>query len=341
MKIVGWGVIGCSDIVKRRAGAAIVEQKNSKLIAFLSRNKHRAIAFAREFKAESAYDDLQCFLQDERIEIVYVATEVERHAEFAIAAANAGKHVLVEKPMALNTKQCLSIIEAAENNNVKLSVAYYARFLEKTRVMKKVIEEERLGKIVRANIRVMDYYNPSPSYPHFWRVTVMAGGNRLADIGSHRLDILAYFFGRPVKVCGFLDRLSMDYEANDTETALVQFENEAHVTVLANANVPHPGINTSIEIYGTKGSLLTDPWSEEPVEVLGSNMAPIPVSIPQNVHFPIIDDFAKAISEERCPRFSGIDGMWATAVIHGVHESERTGKIISIPTFSVLVEQNQ
>jgi len=330
MNIVGWGVIGCSDIVERRAGAAIVEQQNSRLIAFLSRHKERATAFARKFRVESAYDDLQSFLQDERIDIVYVATEIERHAELTIAAADAGKHVLVEKPMALDTEQCLSMIEAANKNKVKLSVAYYARFFEKAQVMKKIIEEGKLGKVVRANIRVIDYYNPSPSDPQSWRITAKAGGNRLADIGSHRLDMLSYFLGRPVKVCGFFDRLSMNYEAADTETALAQFENGAHVTVLANANVPNPGGGTSIEIYGTKGSLLTDPWSEEPVTILGSDMEPISVSRPNNAHFPMIDDFARAISAGKSPRFSGIDGMWATAVIHGVYESAHTGKIIPV-----------
>jgi len=330
MNIVGWGVIGCSDIVERRAGAAIVEQQNSRLIAFLSRNKERATAFARKFRVESAYDDLQSFLQDERIDIVYVATEIERHAELTIAAANAGKHVLVEKPMALDTEQCLSMIAAADQNKVKLSVAYYARFFEKAQVMKKIIEEGKLGKVVRANIRVMDYYNPSPSDPQSWRVTDKAGGNRLADIGSHRLDMLSYFLGRPVKVCGFFDRLSMNYEAADTETALAQFENGVHVTVLANANVPNTGGETSIEIYGTKGSLLTDPWSEEPVTILGSDMEPIPVSRPNNAHFPMIDDFARAILTGKSPRFSGVDGMWATAVIDGVYESAHTGKIIPI-----------
>jgi len=331
MKSVGWGVIGCSDIVKSRAGAAIVEQENSRLLAFLSRNKERASAFAREFGAENAYDDLQSFLQDERIEIVYVATEVERHADLAIAAMDAGKHVLVEKPMALNTEQCLSMIGVADKNGVKLSVAYYARFFEKAKVMNKVIEEGKLGKIVRANIPVVGYYNPPPSHPQSWRVTARAGGNRLADIGSHRLDMLSYFFGRPIKVCGFVDRLSMSYEAADTETALVQFENMAHVTVLANANVPRSGNSTSLEIYGTQGALLTDPWSEEAVKVLGSDMEPIPVSRPHNAHFPMIDDFAGAIAKGRTPRFSGIDGMWATAVIHGVYESARTETIISIP----------
>jgi predicted dehydrogenase len=142
--------------------------------------------------------------------------------------------------------------------------------------------------------------------------------------------MLSYFLGKPIRVCGFFDRLSMSYEAADTETALAQFENGVHVTVMANANVPNPGSGTSIEIYGTKGSLLTDPWSEEPVKVLGSDMKAIPVNRPQNAHFPMIDDFAKAIEAGKKPRFSGIDGMWATAVIHGVYESSRTGKVISI-----------
>lgn len=330
MKTLGWGVIGCSNIVKGRSGAAIVEQKDSELIAFLSRDKERASAFANEFGAESVYDNLQDFLRDKRIDIVYIATEVDRHAQLAIASVSAGKHVLVEKPMALNVEQCLSMINSAAKNGVKLSVAYYARFFEKAQVMKKVIEEGRLGKIVRANIRVMDNYNPDPSNPQSWRVGANAGGNRLADIGSHRLDMLSYFFGRPVKVCGFIDKLVHNYEAADTETGIIQFENMAHTTILANANVSQSGSSSSIEIYGTQGTFLTDPWSEDPVKVLGSDMEPINVSRPKNAHFPMIDDFANSITECRSPRFSGLDGLWATAVIYGVYESSRTGRLITI-----------
>lgn len=162
----------------------------------------------------------------------------------------------------------------------------------------------------------------------------------LADVGSHRLDLLAYLMaGRPVAVCGFADRLSMTYEAADTETALVRFDGGAHVTVLANANVPHPlgtakpcppGRFSSVEIYGTEGSLLTDPWSDEPVAVEGSDTEPLVVEQPANVHFPLIDDFARAIAQGRAPRFTGVDGMWATAVIAGTYESQRTGRVVKI-----------
>jgi len=328
MKSVGWGIVGCSDIVRRRAAAAIIEQPDSKLVAFLSRDKRRAGEFASEFAADAAYDDLERFLADERVDIVYVATEVDRHAHLAIAAAEAGKHVLVEKPMAINTSECLTMINAAQDKGVHIAVAYYARFFEKSNIMKRVIDEGLVGRIVRANVRVMGWYNPTPSPSKYWRVTARGGGNMLADIGSHRLDLLTYFFGRPVTVCGLVDRLTMAYEAADTETALVQFENGVHVTVLANANTPVTGDSTTIEIYGTEGALLTDPWSEEPVSVAGSDMEPIPAAQPANAHFPLMDDFARAIANDTAPRFSGTDGMWATAVIEGAYQSAKSGKSV-------------
>ena len=335
MKTVGWGIIGCSDIVKGRAGDAIAQQKNSRLVAFLSRSRDRAAFFAERFGAERIYDDLESFLSDDRIHVVYVATEPERHNKFAVAAINRGKHVLVEKPMALTPKECYEMIERSEQADVILSVAYYARFFEKAKIMKRVIREGHLGKVVRANVQVMGYYNPPPSDPKYWRVTDKGGGNKLADVGSHRLDMLTYFLGRPTKVTGFVDRLSHDYEAADTETAVVQYEGGVHVTVLANANVPERDKDSSMEIYGTEGSLLTDPWLDEPVEVIGNGngLDPIEVHPPSNAHAPMIDDFARAVAENRAPRFSGIDGMWATEVIYNTYESARTGKQISIADY--------
>ncbi|NLT41035.1 MAG: Gfo/Idh/MocA family oxidoreductase [Anaerolineae bacterium] len=331
MKRVGWGIIGCSDIVQRRAGEALRSQPQSDIIAFHSRSLDRARAFAERYGAPTAYDDLDHLLADDRIDAVYVATEVDRHAEQAIAAARAGKHVLVEKPMALDVAQCRAMIAAAEESGVHLAVAYYARFLPKPQVMRSVIAAGRLGRIVRAVIRVIGYYNPDPSDPKHWRVSGRGGGNMLADVGSHRLDLLAYLMdSRPTAVCGFADHLSLPYQAADTETALVRFDNGAHVTVLANANVPHPGRLSSVEIYGTEGSLLTDPWSDEPVTVVGSDMAPVVVESPANAHFPMMDDFARSLAEGRAPRFSGQDGLWATAVITGTYESQRAGRVVEV-----------
>ncbi len=232
------------------------------------------------------------------------------------------------------------MIAAAERNGVRLAVAYYARFFEKSAAMQRVIAGGALGKVVRATIEQLSYYNPDPADPKYWRAAGRGGGNVLADVGSHRIDQLVYWLGRPVRVAGLADRLSMPYEAADTETALVQFEGGAHATVLANANVPrgirrtagpgNPAGQTSIEIYGTEGALLTDPWSDEPVQVVGTDLPPIQCTRPENAHAPMIDDFATALADGRASRFSGVDGMWATAVIHGAYESARTGRWVEI-----------
>jgi predicted dehydrogenase len=339
---VGWGVVGCSDIVERRAGEAIRRQARSRLVAFHSRSRGRAEAFAAAFGAPTAYDDLDRFLADDRIAVVYVATEVDRHAPIAVAAAEAGKHVLVEKPMALTAAECREMTAAAERHGVRLAVAYYARFFEKAAVMQRLIAEGALGPVVRATVTQIGYSNPDPADPKYWRVAGRGGGNVLADVGSHRIDLLVYWLGRPLRVAGLADRLSQPYPAPDTETALVQLAGGAHVTVLANANVPRgaapatagpssPTGQTSIEVYGTRGALLTDPWSDAPVRVAGvDDLPPIPCARPQNAHAPLIDDFATAVAEGRAPRFSGVDGMWATAVIDGARESARSGRFVEI-----------
>ncbi len=345
-KVVGWGVVGCSNIVERRAADAIQQQGNSRLVAFHSRDPERAEAFAARFGAETAYDELERLLGDPRIDVVYVATEVDRHAELAIAAAEAGKHVLVEKPMALNVRECRAMIAAAQLAGVHLEVAYYARFLDKAVAMKRVIDEGRLGTVVRATVTQLGTVRHDPASPRYWRVSGQGGGNMLADVGSHRMDMLVYWLGRPARVAGLADRLSMPYPAPDTETALVQLESGAHVTVLASANVPrnvfptagpgNPHGASSIAVYGTEGALLTDPWSEAPFEVVGTGggasaaMAPIECALPVNLHGPIMDDFATAIAAGRAPRFSGVDGLWATAVVDGALESARTGQFVQI-----------
>ncbi|MDQ3702139.1 MAG: Gfo/Idh/MocA family oxidoreductase [Chloroflexota bacterium] len=332
---VGWGVIGCSDIVERRAGEAIAQQADSRLVAFHSRSRDRALAFARRFGATGEYDgaddDLSRFLARDAIDVVYIATEVDRHADLAIAAAAAGKHVLVEKPMALDAAQCQAMIAAASHHNVHLAVAYYVRFFEKSTIMKRVVDDGALGDVVRGNVRVVGHYHPDPTDPKAWRVSARGGGNLLADIGSHRLDLLTHFLGHPQRVTGFVDRFTMPYDAADTETTLVQFGRGTHVTVQASANVPAPlPFDSTIEIFGTRGCLITDPWSDAPVHVLGTDLPPLFARRPANAHAPMIDDFARAIATGRPPRFTGTDGMWATAVVAGTYESARTGRTITL-----------
>src|SRR5688500_12706805 len=169
-RTLGWAVVGCSDIVERRAADAILQQPQSTIVAFHSRSLSRAQSFAAKYYAPTATDDLDSLLADDRVDVVYVATEVDRHAEQTLAACKAGKHVLVEKPMALTADECRAMIAAAAAHNVNLAVAaYYVRFFEKTAAMKRVIDEGHLGQVVRATITQFHHTAFDPSSPRSWR----------------------------------------------------------------------------------------------------------------------------------------------------------------------------
>src|SRR6267143_5479105 len=119
MKEFGWGLIGCGDIAQKRVAPAIRDSPSSELIAVNRAQSERAAAFAKQFGARRWYLDWKKLLRDEEVEAVYIATPVHLHAEQTIAAAEAGKHVLCEKPMAMNVRECDAMIAACANNNVQ------------------------------------------------------------------------------------------------------------------------------------------------------------------------------------------------------------------------------
>ena len=193
---VGWGIVGCSDIVRRRAADAILMQPDSRIAAFYSHSAELADEHAARYGGQG-YTSLNELLADDGVTIVYVASPVERHAAETIAAAQSGKHVLVEKPMALTADECDAMIAAANANGVTCAVAYYARWLPKVRHMKQLLDEQALGTVVRAHVAQLSEFNPVADDPKIWRVQGRAGGGALADVGSHRLDLLHYLLCPP------------------------------------------------------------------------------------------------------------------------------------------------
>src|SRR5260221_13939836 len=128
MKQLGWGLIGCGDIAQKRVAPAIRDSASGELIAVNRAQSELAAAFAKQFGARRWYLDWKKLLRDEEVEAVYIATPVHLHAEQTIAAAEAGKHVLCEKPMAMNVRECDQMIDAGRRHNVKIGVAYYRKF---------------------------------------------------------------------------------------------------------------------------------------------------------------------------------------------------------------------
>jgi predicted dehydrogenase len=327
---IGWGIVGCGDIANKRVAPAINEQPDSDLVAFFSHTKSRAEDFAHRHGARRACDDLDTLLSDPEVHAIYVASPQGRHCHETIAAAEAGKHVLCEKPMAMNTEECRRMIEACRASGVCLSVAYYRRFYPKALKMKALLGAGAIGKVVQGNISMLGRWTLGRDDPKYWRVTRKASsGGALADTGSHRLDLLCHFLGEPESAAGFADRLALDFEVPDVETLVVRMRCGAHV--VSRHALCTPTGQDDFELFGTRGCLMASPFDgdELTVEIDGRREA---FHLPKhaNAHFPLIDDFAGRLSRGEKPSFDGADGMQASRIIEGCYESARTGRVVQV-----------
>lgn len=322
--MLNWAIISCGDIVNKRVAPAINISPDARLVGFYSTSRERARAFAERFGAEKFTDSLEECLSW-NAQAVYVASPVHRHCAETIAAAEAGKHVLCEKPMALNVEECQRMIAACQANGVHLAIAYYRRWYPKARKMKELIDAGAIGQIIRGHILLTGYYDPKPDDPKYWRVIPeQSGGGAMMDVGSHRLDVMCYLLGKPQSVCGFASRLKMSYEVTDTETFLIQFENGAHVTCGTNWNL-RTG-RDDFEVYGTDGALIASPFDGDTLTLIrGREREEFHLPKHENTHYPLIDSFTQRILGGQAPEFTGEDGLLTAQMIGGGYESARTG----------------
>src|SRR5258705_5164769 len=158
MKKLTWGLIGCGDIARKRIAPALRDLDSGDLVAVTRARSDLAESFAREFGARKWFDSWHELLRDSEIDAVYMATPVHLHAEQTIAAAQAGKHVLCEKPLAMNTSECDRMIAACRANKVKLGVAYYRHFYPVIERTKEIIQSGAIGQPVLAQINAFEYF---------------------------------------------------------------------------------------------------------------------------------------------------------------------------------------
>jgi predicted dehydrogenase len=324
---LNWAIIGCGDIARKRVGPAMVEDPNSTPVAMFSHTHARAQEFCHLFGAKHAYDRLEDLWADEDVDAVYIASPHFRHRDETLAAAQAGKHVLCEKPMAKNIAECREMVKACADKGVSLAVAYYRRWYPKARRMKELIDQGVIGQPVRARVCIGGLYNPLPGDWKHWRVSEASGGGALMDVGSHRLDIICYLLGTPVSVCGMADRLVMGYDVPDTETLLCRMDSGVHVECACYWNMPFS--TDEMEIMGTEGALIATPFDSDVLRVRTKNSEEeIATPKAENVHLPLIASFAARVGSGQPPEFDGTDGLQATRIIDACYRSARTGRWI-------------
>jgi predicted dehydrogenase len=308
MATVRWGLIGCGDIARKRVAPALRDAEGGRLVSVSRARAELADDFAREFGADRWYADWREQVQDPEIDAVYVATPVDQHAEQTVVAAEAGKHVLCEKPMALDAESCGRMIGACSANKVRLGIAYYRRFYPLVKRIKEMLEWEEIGKIVLAQVNAFESYNPRPWEPGAWRLDPrQGGGGPMMDFGSHRIELLLNLLGPAAEVKGFLDRVRFERKVEDTATAVFRFASGAvgQITVTHAAAEPQD----TLDIYGTAGSIHVESVNRGELRIVGAfgdRLESLPPHA--NLHQPLIEDFVLALRKMREPGVNGETG---------------------------------
>lgn len=319
MRVVRWGLIGAGDIARKRVAPAMRDLPNCELVSVSRLKAELAAEFAEEFGASKWFADWCELIADQEIDAVYIATPVFLHAEQTVAAAGAGKHVLCEKPMALNVNECDKMIAACRSNNVKLGIAYYRRFYPAIVRIKKLIADGAIGTVSVAQINAFEYFDPEPDHPRHWFVEKKkSGGGPMIDFGCHRLEVLANLFGPVQKIESIVSNKVFGRDVEDTAVASLQFENGmcAIVTVTHAAREPQD----TLHIYGTGGSIHVPVLNSGELTVnIGGD--PRNESLPPaaNFHEPLIAQFSESVLQNTTPEISGECGRDVASLIDRIY----------------------
>ena len=308
MRKLRFGLIGCGDISKKRVAPALRDLPNVDFVAVNRANYEIAESFAREFGAKKWYKTWQELISDDEIDAVYIATPVYLHCPQTIAAAESGKHVLCEKPMAMTIEECDKMISVCKVNNVKLGIAYYRHFYPAINRTKEIIASGEIGQVVFVQINAFEYFNPEPPDRRCWFLKKsQAGGGPMFDFGCHRIEVLLNILG-PIKFTkGFISKVLFEREVEDTSTAFFKFESDANAVL----NITHSAFEPqdTIDIFGDKGSIHIPILNAGDITIKTENITRTEKHPPHpNLHQPLIDDFTNAVLNNREPVVNGTIG---------------------------------
>ncbi len=329
----GWAVIGTGRILKWMV-PAIKAAKDTRLVAVLSRDKKRAIAFAAEYGIERAYESLDELLADPDVDVVYVASPNGLHARHTISAAAAGKSVLCEKPMAPTLEECRSMIDACQKHGVKLGIGFMYRHYPAHQKARELVASGELGDLVFANAQVEI---PPRWVPGWYYEPGMAGGGIIYLAGVHRIDLLRFILGHEVvEVSAFIGEQTPARPFEEIAVAMFRFDNGAYGTVHFSMNIPH-GTN-HLEVHGSRASLFGDTtstwWGEtNPELLLKSDLVTTTYSFQKtDAYKDQVEDFNRCLKDNRESLATGLDGLRAVEVSLAMFESGRQGRPVRIGT---------
>jgi predicted dehydrogenase len=345
----GFGIVGCGVISQFHA-KAIAELRGAKLVACSDTRAESADRFAAAHGCKS-YHSLDDMLADNDVAVVTVATPSGLHMVPAVAAAQAGKHVIVEKPLEVTLKKCDRIIRACEKNGVQLATVFPSRFHDSSVKLKKAIEAGRFGRLTVGDayvkwFRTQQYYDSGA-----WRGTwALDGGGALMNQAIHSVDLLTWLMGPVKEVCAQTALLAHErIEVEDTAVATLRFANGA-LGVIEATTAAYPGYLKRIEIHGSEGSAVLEEedlkaWdfakpAKEDKAILaemktrksGGGGASDPAAIGHHGHTRELADLLEAIRKNCTPAIDGHEGRRSVEIVQAIYKSaESGGKVVKLP----------
>ncbi|TIS42512.1 Gfo/Idh/MocA family oxidoreductase [Mesorhizobium sp.] len=308
---IRWGLIGASNIAKQWLAASINKHPACEVVSVYSRDEKRASDYARELKLQSYHTSLESLLADPDVDAVYISTTNDKHHDEAIAAAEAGKHILCEKPLTLSVADAETMVEAARKAGVVLGTNHHLRNMATHQAIKEIIASGELGDITSARI---GFTVDLPGDLARWRLNdPSTGAGVVLDLTVHDVDLLRYYFDAdPVGVTAMgLTSGRAPHGIKDNVMSIWEFPGRLLVVCQDTFLVPFGG--TAVEIHGTKGSvhgadvLWQKPQGRITVRTqAGTRDVPVDHVVPYDK---TIDDFVDAVRGRGKPSADGVDGL--------------------------------
>jgi predicted dehydrogenase len=318
MKTIRWGIIGCGDVTEIKSGPGFARAANSKLVAVMRRDATRAADYARRHGVPRWHDDAGAIIDAPDIDAVYVATTPSTHCDYVVRCAAAGKPVLVEKPMALDARECEAMIGACATAGVPLWVAFYRRALPRFLAVRDLVQGGAIGAVRTVTSRQFQRLRApadvNPGSPP-WRIDpASSGGGLFVDMVTHTLDFLDFLFGPVEAVRGFAGNQAGAYRAEDVVVASYRFASGVHGSgAFCYAADADEEWN---EIVGAEGRIRFSTTRPVPIRVTrGDATEEIPVDDPPHVHQPLIQSIVDELNGRGLCPSTGVSGARTTRVV--------------------------
>lgn len=344
---IGWAIISVGDFAESRGAPAINQAQGAELVAVTSRDRGRSEAFAQRHGAKTAYTSVEDVLNDSRIDAVYITSPNHLHSLHTTMAANAGKHVLVEKPMALAVPEGAEMMRVCRQRGVKLGVGFHLRHHPGHIEARRLVANGALGTIALAQAQMGQgsrgevFPEPRAGIREWWTQPEMVGGAFVTiALGVHSIDDLQFILGqRIVEITAITDGHTAERPLEDLATMCLRFDQGTIGTICCGMRLPE--FQNDVAIYGSNGKIVLSgaawPRLEGELRVSSETVNTTVAYEPDGVALVTwnVEDFCRAVAEDRDPAASGADGLKAVQATVAMVESATTGRTVKLEPLPV------